>query len=134
VSEEAELTPRQARFVEEYLIDHNGKQAAIRAGYAEPGAAVQASRLLTYVHVLKAIKEGQARLSEKAGVTQEWVIDRLKLVAEKCIDDEFNPAGANGALNLLGKHLGLFTDKIEVSLDESLSSRLQAASKRVSGS
>ena len=42
----AMLTPKQARFVEEYLIDLNGKQAAVRAGYAAKAAEVQASRLL----------------------------------------------------------------------------------------
>ena len=130
----ADLSDKQRRFVDEYLIDMNGKQAAIRAGYSPDAAAAQASRLLTYANVSEALRQGRDELAKKAGVTQEWVIDRLKLVAEKCIDDEFNPAGANGALNLLGKHLGLFTDKIEVSMDESLSSRLNAASKRVSGS
>jgi phage terminase small subunit len=43
----AEFTPKQLRFVEEYLKDLNGTQAAIRAGYSARTAAVQASRLLT---------------------------------------------------------------------------------------
>ena len=42
-----ELNPKQQRFVDEYLIDLNGKQAAIRAGYSEKTAEVQASRLLS---------------------------------------------------------------------------------------
>jgi phage terminase small subunit len=50
------LTPKQARFVEEYIVDLNGKRAAIRAGYSPKTAEVQASRLLRYAQVRMAIK------------------------------------------------------------------------------
>ena len=130
----SDLNDKQRRFVDEYLIDMNATQAAIRAGYSQDTAYSQGQRLLKHVEVAALVSEGKARLAQKAGVTQEWVVERLKTVAQRCIDEEFNPAGANGALNLLGKHLGLFTDKVEVSLDEGLSARLQAAAQRASGS
>src|SRR5271169_5434711 len=49
--------PKQARFVEEYLFDVNGKAAAIRAGYSPKNAEVQASRLLSYVKVRLALQD-----------------------------------------------------------------------------
>lgn len=54
-----QLTTRQARFVEEYLVDGNGTQAAIRAGYSASGAYTEASRLLRNAEVARAIKTRQ---------------------------------------------------------------------------
>jgi phage terminase small subunit len=54
------LTPKQARFVEEYLVDLNAKQAAIRAGYSPKTAEVQGCRLLRNVQVAAAIQRAQA--------------------------------------------------------------------------
>jgi phage terminase small subunit len=55
------LTPKQSRFVEEFLLDLNAKQAAIRAGYSLKTAKQQASRLLTNVDVAAAADKGKAR-------------------------------------------------------------------------
>ena len=52
--------PRQAKFVEEYLIDANGKQAALRAGYAASGAKETAARLLTNDNVKEALRKARA--------------------------------------------------------------------------
>ena len=49
------LTPKQARFIEEYLVDLNAKQAAIRAGYSVKSAHVEGSRLLINAKVAAAI-------------------------------------------------------------------------------
>lgn len=67
----AGLTPKQQRFVLEYLKDQNGKQAAIRAGYAPGSAEVQACRLLRNAQVRAAVDAGQARLAKKAEITVE---------------------------------------------------------------
>jgi len=75
------LTPKQQRFVHEYLIDANGKQAAIRTGYSEKTAAVQASRLLTNVNVAAAVKSGQAKTAEKLEITKEMIVDELRKIA-----------------------------------------------------
>ena len=65
------LTPRQARFVAEYLKDQNATQAAIRAGYSKGTAKQQGSRLLTNADVAAAVAKGQKRVAEKAEVTLE---------------------------------------------------------------
>lgn len=67
----ATLTPKQKRFVQEYMIDLNAKQAAIRAGYSKKTAEVQGSRLLSYAKVAGAIAEKQAQLAEVYEVSQE---------------------------------------------------------------
>jgi phage terminase small subunit len=73
----SELTARQQRFVEEYLIDLNATQAAIRAGYSEKTAQVQSSRLLSNVMVAAAIAEAQSARSERTEITQDMVVREL---------------------------------------------------------
>jgi phage terminase small subunit len=68
------LTPKQARFVAEYLIDLNATQAAIRSGYSAKTAAEQASRLLTNVKIAEAVAIGQGAALRAAGVTAERVM------------------------------------------------------------
>lgn len=72
------LTPKQQRFVEEYLVDFNGTAAYQRAGYTARGrsAEVNASRLLSNAKVQQAIAAGQAALSERTEITQEMVLQR----------------------------------------------------------
>ncbi len=73
------LTPKQERFVSEYLIDLNATQAAIRAGYSEKTAQEQSSRLLSNVMVQQAVSDAQNRVAEKA----EWsAADRLRMLAD----------------------------------------------------
>jgi phage terminase small subunit len=122
------LTEKQQRFVEEYLIDLNATQAAIRAGYSAKTAEVQASRLLRNVKVAAAIQSGIDARSVRTQLTQDWVLERLKENVERsmqaeAVKDKFgNETGeyvyqgtvANGALQLIGRHLAMFTDKQEV--------------------
>lgn len=54
------MTAKQARFIDEYLVDANGTQAAIRAGYGAAGARVAAHRLLTNVAISSAIEARQS--------------------------------------------------------------------------
>ncbi len=63
------LTPKQARFVQEYLIDLNATQAAIRAGYSEKTARQVASENLSKPYIAKAIEAKQTELSERTGFT-----------------------------------------------------------------
>jgi phage terminase small subunit len=127
------LNAKQQRFVEEYLLDLNATQAAIRAGYSAKTAAEQASDLLRNPKVAVAVEAGKAKRSQKVGVTAEYVLENLQEVTERCMqrapvlgsfgqqvtDEEgravwkFDAKGAIGALGLLGKHLGMFTDKVE---------------------
>jgi phage terminase small subunit len=70
------LTTKHKRFVEEYLLDQNGRQAAIRAGYSSVSAITTASELLTYPNIKQAIEDGlEQRRIENEGL-------RLRIVAE----------------------------------------------------
>jgi len=75
------LTLRQSRFVEEYLVDLNGKQAAIRAGYRSATAEAQASRLLRHVGVRVALENAMKARSERTEVTADRVLKELAKIA-----------------------------------------------------
>lgn len=75
------LTPKQRRFVEEYLIDLNGTQAAIRAGYSVDSAQQIASENLCKPLVAQAIADRRAELSTKAGLSTQRVLDELQKLA-----------------------------------------------------
>jgi phage terminase small subunit len=75
------LTDKQAIFCEEYLIDLNGKQAAIRAGYSPKTAESQASRLLSNAKVQKYLSERQQQLQADTGITQKRVLEEYAKIA-----------------------------------------------------
>ncbi|MEX0285098.1 MAG: terminase small subunit [Paracoccaceae bacterium] len=155
------MTDKQQRFVEEYLIDLNGTQAAIRAGYSEKTAPEQASRLLRNVKVASAIKEAKTARSERTQVAQDNVVCELARIAFSDLRKMMTSGGAlldpqdwdddtaaaiasvevvttytgetdengnkvpeytkkiktwdkNSALEKLCKHLGMFTEKVDV--------------------
>ena len=112
----ANLTPKQQRFVEEYLIDLNATQSAIRAGYSERTANEQGSRLLANVSISEAIAEAQEKLSNKAQVTVEMVVNGLLKEAQDYAEGSTQSARVSAWAHL-GKHLGMFKDKIEHSGD-----------------
>lgn len=74
------LKPRQWRFVQEYVKDLNGKQAAIRAGYSARSAEGTAWDLLRYPHVKAAVAKRQREIGEKIGVSAESVVAELALI------------------------------------------------------
>ena len=125
------LNARQEKFINEYLIDLNGTQAAIRAGYSKKTAQEIAAQNLTKPSIKKALEEKQKILSDETLITQKYVLNNLKHVFEYN-SKEFdqvdmsgnhrsmmkNPAVAVKAIELLGKHLGMFADKVEHSLDD----------------
>ena len=83
----ADLTPKQARFVEEYLIDLNATQAAIRAGYS-PRSAKQVAALNMTKHDIKAaIDEGKKARSKRTLITQDEVVIGLKQLAASNVLD-----------------------------------------------
>lgn len=160
------LTPKQQRFVDEYLIDLNATQAAIRAGYSQKTAAAQAARLLKNVKISAAIQGRQQKRADKVEVTQERVLrelcalafldpaDMAAITAASGPEDiaalpehvrravsgwSWDRAGnfvvkLNGkqpALEAIGRHLGMFKDKMEFSGEVDLVTRLQAGRARV---
>lgn len=151
----AKLTAKQKKFVEEYLIDLNATQAAIRAGYSPNTAQEQSSRLLSNVMVKNEIDKAMAERSRRTGINQDRVLRELakiafvnpndvinfrdatvKMTSEenlaaiasikvKKIPGEYGDATEREvklydklrALDLLGRHLGMFKDKIEINGD-----------------
>jgi phage terminase small subunit len=89
------LTPKQARFVDEYLIDLNATQAAIRAGYSEKTAYSAGERLLRNVEVAEAIAAKRKRLEVKTEITQERVLLEYARIAfldpRKLLDNTGRP-------------------------------------------
>ena len=108
----ANLTPKQQRFVEEYLIDLNATQAAIRSGYSEKTARDIGCENLAKPNIAKAIEEAQEKLSNKAQVTVEMVVQGL-LNEAKDLSEGSTQSARVSAWAHLGKHLGMFKDKIE---------------------
>ena len=126
-----ELTPKQERFIDEYMIDLNATQAAIRAGYSIKTASEQGCVLLKNPKVLARVEERKANLSIKTKLTQEWVLEQLNLIVQKSSMEEevqkwdyenkcmtgtgrfiYDSKGANKALELIGKHLGMYKTDI----------------------
>lgn len=145
------MTKKQKRFIEEYLIDLNATQAAIRAGYSPDTANEQGSRLLANVSISSQVSKAMAERSKRTGVNADRVVMELAKIAFVNADDvidaetatvkpnaarddtaaiqsvkvktfgedglerEIKMADKLKALELLGKHLGMFKDKVELS-------------------
>ena len=88
------MTPRQAQFVREYLIDLNGTQAAIRAGYSAKTATSAAERLLRNVDVLRAVQEAGAARAERTQINADWVLTRLDQESTADLADLYTESGA----------------------------------------
>ena len=110
------LTERQRRFVEEYLISGNAADAARKAGYSDRVARSLGQRLLTdeYPNVKAAIEAAQAERSKRKMVDADKVLDRLEHLSKKA-EEAGEYAPAIKATELIGKHIGMFVHKLEVS-------------------
>lgn len=136
-SPKQKLMAKQAKFAQEYIIDLNASAAAIRAGYSAKTSDQLGYQLLQKASVKAEIDRLRTKVAEKAELSVEWVLTRLRTVAERCMQAEpvldrkgepvlvetptgelapaytFQAGPANRSLELLGKHLGLFPDKVE---------------------
>lgn len=147
------MTDKQIKFCEEYLIDLNATQAAIRAGYSTKTADTQGPRLLQNVGVRARIDEAMAEQSRRTGVNADRVIKELARIGfvnptdvintdkvtinrdasrddtaaiasvkmkvsdseqGSCIEREIKFHDKNKSLELLGRHLGMFNDKLNI--------------------
>ncbi len=87
------LTAQQARFAEQYVVDLNGTQAAIRAGYSPTGAASQANALLHKSQVVTRVQELQAQRTERAKIDADFVLARLVEEVQADVADLFEADG-----------------------------------------
>lgn len=149
------MTKKQQRFVEEYLIDLNATQAAIRAGYKPDNAQQMGSENLSKPVISAAIAKAMAERSKRTGINQDRVLHELARIGFAKITDIIDPDTAKilsdaseddlaciqsikikpgefgterevklydkkSALVDLGKHLGLFKDRLELEADMEL--------------
>ncbi len=124
------MTPRQQKFVQEYLIDLNAKRAAIRAGYSPKTAQEQASRLLSNVKVQNAIAAFMDNMTASNIADIQEIMEHLTAVMRGEVTEEVLILVGNGvqeittkqvsakdrirAAELLGKRYGLFSDKVNI--------------------
>ena len=149
----AKLTNRQKLFIDEYLIDLNATQAAIRAGYSVNSAHTIGNENLNKTYIKEQIEKKLAERSKRTGINAERIVNELAKIAflnptdvinmhdatiEECATREDTSTISsikvktsktdNGesterevkvydklkALELLGKHIGMFSDKLKV--------------------
>lgn len=151
------LTRKQKRFIQEYLIDLNATQAAIRAGYSKKTAGVIGDENLKKPYIAKAIEESQQKRCERIELNQDYVLKTLLDTVERCkqalpvLDRKgkpvmvetpngemaaayvFDPKNVISGAELLGKHVGMFANKILIEdvtgLAEKMKDRRNRASK-----
>ena len=116
------LNEKQKQFCEEYIIDLNGTQAAIRAGYSAKTANEQAAQLLAKLSIQEYICELKNKRSERVKYSQDELMRDILEVKNRCmqanpvLDKEgnetgiwqFDSNGANKALDMLAKHVGFY--------------------------
>jgi phage terminase small subunit len=114
------LNAKQKAFTVEYMKDKNATQAAIRAGYSEKTARSIGNELLAKPDIQKAIEDLEKAAQTRAGITVEKIVERINKIAE---DPNTLPRDRLKADELLGKYLGMFTEKVDVkgSIDTTVS-------------
>ncbi len=122
------MSPLKERFVEEFLKDLNAADAAKRAGYSKRTARQKGYKLRQEPEIQDAIIVAMQARSERTEVDQDWIVERLvenvkrAMQLEAVTDREGKPTGehtyqgsvANKALELLGRHQGMFTDNVSL--------------------
>jgi phage terminase small subunit len=122
------MSPKQTRFISEYLIDLNATKAAVRAGYSAKTAKQQGARLLTNVDLSANIAARQQDLLTKNAITADYVLKTVVSTIERCQQAEqvtyqgvpvpgmykFDATNVLKGAELLGKYLKMFTDVVEV--------------------
>ena len=130
----AKLNDRQVRFCEEYLIDLNATEAAIRAGYSKNTARQMGSENLSKPDIASFIAELKQKRSDETTIDAAWVLRQAVKVHDRCMQAEpiidkeggstgeykFEHTGANKALEIIGKHVGVqaFLERKEVAVVE----------------
>lgn len=145
-----ELKPKHERFCQEYAIDYNGTQAAIRAGYKGKNVRSYASELLTNPNILARIREIQQEQIKRLAISQDYVVLQLIDTYNCCREPkpvmkydyeekawvesgmyQFDSKGALKALELLGRHLGTAAPTGKEGEDDALSKSLAEFAKEL---
>lgn len=105
------MTDKQKRFCEEYLVDLNATQAALRAGYSAKTSYSIGDENLRKPEIREYLRGLMERRSEETGITAEDVIRELNTVA--MTETEIKGSDKMKALELLGRHLGMFSERSE---------------------
>src|SRR5689334_13160429 len=125
------MTPRQQAFAAEYALDHCGAAAAVRAGYAKPGAHVTASRLLRKAKVADLVAEHEAESARHLRITRETVLEEVQ-EAIALAREKGDTAGMISGLKLICQMCGFLAPertKVEISVDgEAMQAKLAAMS------
>ena len=108
----AGFNEKQRRFVEEYGVDCNGTQAAIRAGYSAASAAKTAFELLQRPQIQDAVTAMLSARTESARVSKEWLIDKTKEVLTATVGTKSHNATLRG-IELLAKLTGNLIERRE---------------------
>ena len=112
-----DLTAKQQRFVDEYLVDLNATQAMIRAGYSPRTANEQGARLLAKASVQEAVRERMEARKRDTIASAEEVLEYLS----GCLrDEEMHPQYRQKAAELLGKRYGLYSEALNIKSDNEL--------------
>jgi phage terminase small subunit len=108
------LTDKQKVFCEQYLIDLNATQAAIRAGYSKRTAQQIGSENLSKPVIQAAIKKAMDDRSKRTGITLDRVLQETATMSFVDIRQIFTPAGSLKAIETLGDDIALGIQSIEV--------------------
>lgn len=133
--EKPTLNARQILFCKEYLVDLNASRAALAAGYSKHTAPFIGAENLKKPQIKEHLKILMKPREEKLEISIEWVLKNLIEVSQRCMQKvpvmyfdkedkeykqettadgegvwEFDANGANRALELIGKHLGMFVE------------------------
>lgn len=130
------LTKKQQRFCDEYLIDCNATQAAIRAGYSPKAARVTAAKMLTNANLKTYIEQQLERLHNERTADAQEVLEYLTAVmrgqhteqtlqligdgVQNIVDIDVSAKERLKAAELIGKRYGMFTEKVELDADMEL--------------
>lgn len=110
------LSDKQALFCKEYVIDLNATQAAIRAGYSAKTAGQMGDENLKKPQIQAEIQRLTADRSQRTEITADYVLQKIQNIIEATSaenEDSYNPQAALKGCELLGKHLRMWTDKVQ---------------------
>ena len=146
------LTPKQQRFVSEYLKTGNATEAVRQAGYQckrDDATREQGARLLTNANVARAIEKGQERRNDRLELEEDFELKKAIEIMQMCMEPkhvygfdgkpvknsdgnyvmQFDSKGANTALQTIAKLRGKFVQKVQVGFADSLAEQLEGVSE-----